>query len=265
MVIPQDLALQANLAIGDKFSVPSAAGTTEFEIVGIVVTSPLPGIEAVYVPLSAAQRMLNQPDQINTIEAVLTAGADRAQVETEVQARLGDSLQLGGLEVGNQLLANFQLAEIIVDLFGLLAILMGGFIIFNTFRTVVAERRRDLGLLRAVGATRRTIISVILTESLIQGVIGTALGLLAGYGLVVFFLSGLGAMLQQLVRFQIGGPIFTPWAFILSIGLGVGITVLAGLYPAIMAGRVTPIQPCARRWWRCSRAPSIGVRSADSS
>jgi putative ABC transport system permease protein len=242
MVIPQDVALLADLAVGDKFSVPSASGTTRFEIVGIIVSSPLPGIDAVYVPLSAAQRLLNQPDQINTIEAVLAAGADRAQVETEVQARLGSSFKLGGLEVGNELLANFQLAEIIIDLFGLLAILMGGFIIFNTFRTVVTERRRDLGMLRAVGATRRTVIGVILTESFIQGVIGTALGLLAGYGLVLIFLSGLGAMLQQLVHFQIGGPIFTPWAFILSIGLGVGITVLAGLYPAIMAGRVTPIE-----------------------
>jgi putative ABC transport system permease protein len=242
MVIPQHLALQANLMVGDKFSVPSALGAADFEIVGIVKTSPLPGIDAVYMPLSAAQRMLHQPDQINTIEAVLAAGADRARVEAEVQARLGDSFKLGGLEVGNELLANFQLAEIIIDIFGLLAIMMGGFIIFNTFRTVVAERRRDLGMLRAVGATRRTVIGVILAESLVQGVIGTALGLIAGYGFVLVFLSGLGSMIQQLVRFQIGGPIFTPWAFILSIGLGVGITVLAGLYPAIMAGRVTPIE-----------------------
>ncbi len=242
MVISKHLALQTNLAVGDTFTLPSTSGTTEFNIVGIITTSPLPGVEAVYVPLSAAQQLLNQPAQINTIEAVLAAGADRTRVEAEVQARLGDGFKLGGLEVGNELLANFQLAEIIIDIFGLLAIMMGGFIIFNTFRTVVAERRRDLGMLRAVGATRRTVIGVILAESLVQGVIGTALGLLAGYGLVLIFLSGLGSMLQQLVHFQIGGPIFTPWAFILSIGLGVGITVLAGLYPAIMAGRVTPIE-----------------------
>ncbi len=242
MIISQHLAQLAGLAVGDKFTLPSTSGTTEFEIVGVIRSSPMPGVEAVYVPLSAAQQMLNQPDQINTIEAVLAAGADRAQVEAEVQAQLGDSFKLGGLEVGNELLSNFQLGEIIIDVFGLLAILMGGFIIFNTFRTVVAERRRDLGMLRAVGATRRTIIGVILTESFIQGVIGTALGMIAGYGLVIVMMSGIGPMLQQLVHFQIGGPLFTPWAFILSIGLGVGITVLAGLYPAIMAGRVTPIE-----------------------
>jgi putative ABC transport system permease protein len=242
MVIPQHLALQAGLTVGDKYTVPSTSGATEFEIIGIIVTSPLPGVDAVYMPLSAAQQLLNQPDQINTIEAVLATGADRGRVEAEVQAQLGDGFKLGGLEVGNELLANFQLGEIAIDLFGMLAIMMGGFIIFNTFRTVVAERRRDLGLLRAVGATRRAVIGVILTESLIQGIIGTALGLIAGYGLVLVFLSGLGTMIQQLVRFQINGPIFTPWAFILSIGLGVGITVLAGLYPAIMAGRVTPIE-----------------------
>ena len=242
MVISQHLALQAGLAAGDKLTLPSTSGTTEFDIIGIITTSPLPGVEAVYVPLSAAQQLLNQPDQINTIEAVLAAGADRARVEAEVQARLGSSFKLGGLEVGNELLSNFQLGEFAIDLFGMLAIVMGGFIIFNTFRTIVAERRRDLGMLRAVGATRRTVIGVILTESLLQGVIGTVLGMIAGYGLVIVFLSGVGSIIQQLVRFQIGGPIFTPWAFILSIGSGVGITVLAGLYPAIMAGRVTPIE-----------------------
>ncbi|HTP07666.1 MAG TPA: FtsX-like permease family protein [Anaerolineae bacterium] len=242
MVIPQHLALQAGLTVGDKFTLPSTSGTTQFEIVGIIVTSPLPGVEAVYMPLSAAQQLLNQPEQINTIEAVLAAGVDREHVEADVQAQLGNAFKLGGLQAGNELLSNFQLGEIAIDMFGLLAILMGGFIIFNTFRTIVAERRRDLGMLRAVGATRGTVIGVILTESLLQGVIGTALGLIAGYGLVLIFLSGVGTVFQQLLRFQIGGPIFTPWAFILSIGLGVGITVLAGLYPAIMAGRVTPIE-----------------------
>ena len=242
MIISEHLARLAGLAVGDTFTLPSASGTTEFEIIGIVKTSPLPGVEAVYVPLLAAQRLLNQPAQINTIEAVLAAGADRARVEADVQARLGSSFKLGGLEVGNELLANFQLGEIAIDLFGMLAIAMGGFIIFNTFRTVVAERRRDLGLLRAVGATRRTVVGVILTESLIQGVIGTVVGMVAGYALVIVLMTGIGPMLQQLVRFQISGPLFTPWAFILSIGLGVGITVMAGLYPAIMAGRVTPIE-----------------------
>ena len=242
MIISEHLARLAGLAVGDTFTLPSASGTTEFEIIGIVKTSPLPGVEAVYVPLLAAQRLLNQPAQINTIEAVLAAGADRSRVEADVQARLGSSFKLGGLEVGNELLANFQLGEIAIDLFGMLAIAMGGFIIFNTFRTVVAERRRDLGLLRAVGATRRTVVGVILTESLIQGVIGTVVGMVAGYALVIVLMTGIGPMLQQLVRFQISGPLFTPWAFILSIGLGVGITVMAGLYPAIMAGRVTPIE-----------------------
>ncbi len=242
IVIPQHLAQQTDLAVGDKFILPATSGTNEFNIIGVIVTSPLPGVEAVYMPLPAAQQLLNQPDQINTIEAVLATGADRTRVEADVQARLGSNFKLGGLEAGNELLSNFQLGEVAIDLFGTLAIVMGGFIIFNTFRTVVAERRHDLGMLRAVGATRRTVVGVILAESLVQGIIGTVLGMIAGYGLVIVFLSGVGSIIQQLVRFQIGGPIFTPWAFILSIGLGVGITVLAGLYPAIMAGRVTPIE-----------------------
>ena len=65
-------------------------------------------------------------------------------------------------------------------MFGVFALAMGGFIILNTFRTVVAERRHDIGMLRAVGARRRTILGIFLAESLIQGVLGTAAGLVLG-------------------------------------------------------------------------------------
>ena len=77
--------------------------------------------------------------------------------------------------------ASIKLAEALFNAFGFLALFMGGFIIFNTFRTLVAERRRDLGMLRAVGASRRMIIGLILTEGLVQGGVGTLLGMLVGY------------------------------------------------------------------------------------
>ncbi|MCQ6473611.1 FtsX-like permease family protein, partial [Vibrio parahaemolyticus] len=75
--------------------------------------------------------------------------------------------QLGGLSTNAELLANMDVAQAIFSLLGVLAVLMGGFIIFNTFRTIVAERRRDIGMLRALGAGRRTILGTFLAEGLI--------------------------------------------------------------------------------------------------
>ena len=67
------------------------------------------------------------------------------------------------------------------DLMGLLALFLGAFLIFNTFRTIVLERRHDLSMLRAIGATRAQLTQMILIESVLQGLVGTLLGLLLGY------------------------------------------------------------------------------------
>jgi putative ABC transport system permease protein len=116
------------------------------------------------------------------------------------------------------------------------------FIIFNTFRTIVAERRRDLGMLRAIGASRRMVLGLILIEGLIQGVVGTALGLMLGYLLAAGGLAAIRPMMEQLVHVRLGAPQFSPSILVLSIVLGIGGTLLAGLFPALGAGRVTPLE-----------------------
>ncbi|MHB8841070.1 MAG: ABC transporter permease [Candidatus Aquicultor sp.] len=127
-------------------------------------------------------------------------------------------------------------------MFGVLALAMGGFIIFNTFRTIVVERRRDIAMLRAVGASRKTVLNLILVESLLQGVIGTALGMGFGYLMVVGMLAALRAFFEQLVHLTIGGPVFSPTTYVAAIGLGIGVSVLSGLLPALSASRVAPLE-----------------------
>ena len=119
---------------------------------------------------------------------------------------------------------------------------MGAFIIFNTFRTIVAERRRDIGMLRAVGASRRTIIGTILVESLVQGSLGTLIGMALGYLVAAVGLAALAPMLQQIIHLTFGLPLVSPAIVIVTVALGLGVTVLAGLLPAISAGRVTPLE-----------------------
>jgi putative ABC transport system permease protein len=118
---------------------------------------------------------------------------------------------------------------------------MGGFIIFNTFRTVVAERRHDIGMLRAIGANRATITGLVLTEGLVQGIIGTAIGIGLGYLLGVAITAGTGSMMKQLLNVELT-PVVEPSLVVVSILLGVGVTLLAGLLPALQASRVTPME-----------------------
>jgi putative ABC transport system permease protein len=241
ILIADTLANKTGLGVGDTLTLPSSEGITEFEIAGIVTGSASVGVDQAYITLAAAQSLLNMPGQINTIEALFTPGSDVEATRQDVIDRLGEGYKIGGIEAGSEIMQFVDMAEGVFAGIGVLALAMGGFIIFNTFRTGVAERRRDVGMLRSVGASRRTITGLVLTESLLQGVIGTALGLLAGYLFVTWLVAAINPIWEQQFHFSLGKPAFKLWHYALAIGLGVGVTVLGGLLPARSASRVSPL------------------------
>ena len=116
---------------------------------------------------------------------------------------------------------------------------VGAFIIFNTYTITVAQRTREFGMLRTIGASRRQVLGAVLGEALIVGVIATALGFVGG----ILFAAGLTALFDA-VGFGIpstGTPIELR-TVIWAVAVGLGVTVLAAMIPAVRATRVTPIQ-----------------------
>jgi putative ABC transport system permease protein len=253
-VISRSLAELIGLGVGDALTLPTPSGEATLTIVGLLPPRAQLGNEEVLVTLPQAQALLEMPGRINTVEANFDVvdEDERAAIENAILTELGETFQLGGLAANSELLNNMVVAQAIFNLLGVLALLMGGFIIFNTFRTVVAERRRDIGMLRALGAGRRTILGAFLAEGLILGVVGTAVGLLAGYGLGWLGVFALGPILSEMMNVAIGAPVLSPALIIGSIVVGIGVTLLAGLLPAINAGRVTPLE---------ALRPAIGAMS----
>ncbi|MEP7357054.1 MAG: ABC transporter permease, partial [Anaerolineales bacterium] len=244
-IISDSLAKSLGLQLGGTLSLPSAQGETALTIVGIRPARTIPGNEEVIVPLAQAQAMMSQPGQLNTIEANFTPSTDaaaRAANDARLQAALGDHFHLEALPNGTELLSSLQVGQTALSAFGVLALLMGAFIIFNTFRTVVVERRHDIGMLRAVGASRSTIIGLFLAEGLLQGVIGTLIGMALGYLLAVVILSAFAGVMQSFVHLTLGPPVITPGLVAISLLLGIGTTLVAGLLPAFSASRVTPLE-----------------------
>lgn len=242
MVISKGLAEKLALSVGDPLGLPSATGVTDFEVVGILDVPSIPGVEEVFVPLLSAQRLLGMPGQINVIEAVVKPGVDRDKAEGAVLAALSEMFKAEPPEIGEELIASLQMGEIAFALFGVMALAIGAFIILNTFRTVVVERRHDLGMLRAVGASRRVVVGLILAESLLQGLLGTAIGLAAGYGLAWVLLLTVRSVMQQYLRMEAAVPIITLPNLLTATVLGLGATLAGGLWPALSAGRVTPLE-----------------------
>ena len=242
VVLNADLADQLDLRLGDRLLLPAAGGTARFTVVGLLSTATVPGQEQVYLALPAAQQLLGLGTRITQVEATFTPDADRSQVEQQVAAALGPDYQVGGLSTESTLLASLQTAQLAFTMFGVFALATAGFIIANSFRTVVAERRRDIGMLRAIGTRRVTIMRLFLAESLFQGILGTALGIAAGWLMAAGFFAAMGPIVESFIHIQIGGPVFTASTWATSILLGVGVTVVAALLPARAAARITPLE-----------------------
>jgi putative ABC transport system permease protein len=243
-VITQSLADELGLKLGDKLSLPTTEGAVNLKIVGLLPARAIPGNEEVLVTLAEAQNLLNLPAMVNTIELNLdtTDQAQRDLITNNIQSMLGDYFTLGALSAGTEMLASLKVGQIAINLFGFLALFMGAFIIFNTFRTIVAERRHDIGMLRAIGANRRTIIGMILAEGLIQGVVGTGIGLILGYMLGAGILALMSSTFSTMLHLTVGAPVISVQLVIGTIVAGVGITIVAGLIPAFTASRVTPLE-----------------------
>ena len=242
MVLPSDLAARMGTRIGDAIVLPSALGTARFTVVGLLRTASVPGESQVFVPLPAAQQVFSLGSRITVLQAAFAADADRVATEQAVAAALGPDFEVGGLSSQTGLIASLGVANYAFWMFGVFALATAGFIILNSFRTVVAERRRDIGVLRAIGTRRRTIVGIFATQALLQGILGTALGIALGWAMAAGLFAAMQPMVSSMLHLDLGQPVFTPAVWVLSIGLGLGVTLAATLVPARAAGRVTPLE-----------------------
>ena len=243
VVISQSLAEMLGLKVADTVTIPSVHGLVELNIVGIGFPRLEPGNEELLVPLSTVQNITGQPGQINALDINLDSidDARRNVIISNIKSTLGDNFRVGALAGDEDIFGTIQMGQAALNIFGILALFMGAFIIFNTFRTVVIERRHDIGLLRAVGASRKTIRNLFLAEGLLQGIIGTGFGLLFGYLMGLTFTSLAEDPLSEFINLKMGAPVVTIENLIISISLGIGVTALAGLIPAVQASRLTPL------------------------
>jgi putative ABC transport system permease protein len=242
-VISQSLADAYHAQVGETIALPSVNGVVNLTVVGILPTRTEPGNEEVLVPLAQAQSMTGQENQINTIEIALNTmdETQRSAILARIKAAMGKNFTIGSLDPSSEMFASLKMGQIAMNMFGVLALFMGGFIIFNTFRTVVAERRRDIGMLRAIGARRSTITTVILIEGLLQGVIGSGIGLILGYLMGALVVKLAEPAMNAFLNIEMGAPVVSLSLLVTSFVLGVGVTLLSGLIPAQNASRVTPM------------------------
>jgi putative ABC transport system permease protein len=261
-LVRASLTRRTGLGLGDTLRLPAASGSITVAIVGILPERPLFGDEEVYLTLPTAQELFNMPGQINAIAGQFDDDQDVAALRDSIVARLGPGYTAGGVSAGgSEWRSVLQIGELTFTLFGVLALAMGGFIMLNTFRTSIAERQRDIGMLRAIGASRGMVTRIVLAESLLLGALGTALGMLLGYLLVMTLVVALSPTWESFFGVPLGSPAFSAPLIGLSLALGLGVPLLSGLIPAIGAGRITPLA-ALRPEPQASGSRRPGIRAA---
>jgi putative ABC transport system permease protein len=242
-------AQDQGVELGDEIGIATRRGIETVEVVGLVsFDAAVGGTTVVSVPTRQLQSWFGLEGQVSSIDVLAEPGVSAGDLALRVDQVLPPSARAqtasenaaeASSEVNNQI-GRF-LTPALLALAGA-AVMVGAFIIFNTFSITVAQRTREFAMLRALGATRGQVLTTIGGEALLIGCLASALGLAAGVGFAALINS-----LFDAVGFGIphSGTIVAPRTVAVSAGVGIGVTLLAALLPAIRATRVSPIAAMA--------------------
>ncbi|MFJ4621397.1 ABC transporter permease [Streptomyces sp. NPDC088812] len=245
IMVDADTADKHGLELGDEIGVISAVGTHTAKISGIAafqVTNP--GAAMFYLDLETAQKTLvGASDVYTNINVTAAAGVSDAQLKKNVTAALGGGYKVQTAketsDANQQNVGDFlNVMKYAMLGFAGIAFLVGIFLIINTFSMLVAQRTREIGLMRAIGSSRRQVNRSVLAEALLLGVAGSVLGVGAGVGIAVGLMKLMGMTGMNLSTDDLTVAWTTP---VIGMVLGVVVTVLAAYLPARRAGKVSPM------------------------
>ncbi len=209
-------------------------------IVGYGQADNVAGATIALFTTPTAMRALDTQGNFDQIAVYSAGGVSDTTLRDRVAKVLPADMvaQTGAAQAAQQVQATQSVIGILSTallVFGLIALFVGSFLIVNTFTILIAQRSRELALLRALGATRRQVMLSVLTEALLTGLVASAIG--AGLGIL------LAIGLARLLGFSLtnGGLTITPRSFIVSIAVGTVVTVVAAILPARRATRVAPM------------------------
>ncbi|MFJ1600261.1 ABC transporter permease [Streptomyces sp. NPDC088261] len=254
-MIDADTADKHHIKIGDELRAIAVTGTFPKKITGIAafkVTNP--GATVLYLDTATAQReLLGAPGLFTQLYVTADAGVSDTRLKQDVAAALGAGTAGTAGKAGPYKLqtqkeaadANRSDVGSFLDVmkyamlgFAGIAFLVGIFLIVNTFSMLVAQRTREIGLMRALGSSRKQINRSVLFEAVLLGVFGSVAGVAAGVGLAVGLMKLMSATGLELST----GDLTVKWTTpAIGLVLGVVVTVVAAYIPARRAARISPM------------------------
>jgi putative ABC transport system permease protein len=246
VVVDDQLARDQGLRVGQHVGLSTRSGVQRVMISGIAQWGEgmsLGGATLVVPALADVQRWFQRPNEVSRIAIAAEPGVAPARLAAAVRRALPRSLTVTtgaadaakSADTANDAIGSF-LTPALLALSGA-ALLVGAFIIFNTFSITVAQRAREFALLRSLGATRAQILTAVVVEALAIGAAASGLGMLAGLGIA----AALGVLFDAALDLPSGGLVLATRTAVLALSVGIGVTLLAAVVPALRATRVPPV------------------------
>lgn len=250
VVIDAASAKDAGFKVGDTITILTQGPPGQYEISGIAKfgdADSAAGSTAALFDTPTAQAIAGAANEFDSISVV----ADRGVSQETLRNRIADQLNmldnkayqvLTGEQITKENQSDVQDAlqffNVALLVFAAIALFVGTFIIFNTFSIVVAQRLREMALLRAIGASGRQVLASVLTEAVLVGLSASVVGLAAG-----ILLSNVLKAVLDAFGFDIpaGGTVVSAQTVIVALVVGTGVTIFSAIVPARKASRVPPV------------------------
>lgn len=232
--------------VGDQVRLLTPDKPVTAELVGVFrfgSSGGLAGATLTAFDTATAQSFLPEPDTFTSVSVVGHEGVTDEVLADRVRAALPGGLTVNTKEEQTEEEAGaveggLQFFSIVLLVFAGVSLFVGSFMILNTFSMLVAQRTRELALLRALGASRRQVTRSVLGEALVVGLVGGLIGMGAG----ILIAMGLQAAFAAFgLEIETGGLVFRARTAVWSLVIGVGVTLVAAYLPARRASRIAPV------------------------
>jgi putative ABC transport system permease protein len=248
VVVDQRSFDTGHFALGDTVGVVSQSGSSKYHLVGVVNyggADSAAGAQVVAFSAAAAPNVIGMPGRYSAIQVVAAPGISESELVANIRAEVhapGVETITGATatkEARDATGSSLQFMNIFLLTFAIVALVVGSFVIYNTFSITVAQRTKETALLRAIGAKRGQVTRAVKIESLLIGVFGSAIGVAAGIGIA----QGLRVVLKAFgMELPDSATVVTQSAIVISMVTGIVVTFLAAWLPARKAAKVAPIE-----------------------
>jgi putative ABC transport system permease protein len=246
IAIDEATASRSNFTLGRTIGVVARGAEQHFTIAGIVKfadVSSLGGATMAVFSLPTAQQLFHKQGRYDTIDVAAAHGVTPRQLVSEIRPLLPANAQVKtGQQQAQQATKDtsgfLNIFQDFLLAFGGVALFVGSFVIANTLSITIAQRTRELATMRTLGATGRQVLRSVLLEALVIGTLASLIGLFLGFALA----KGLNSLFVSLgIDLPQSSTVFATRTIIVSLLVGILITLVAALRPALRATRVPPI------------------------